>query len=105
MNGISDRFVDLVFKIRAGDFDEVRRLADLSGLTITSETAHVLYVSGRVTTAIYSKLDPVTLFIVLGLAFFGEYWVDVMPDGLEKVNWRWRKEIKEQKEKRGKKGL
>lgn len=94
---ITNRLIDLTFQIRNGNFEELKTLADLSDILIR-EKNNVLYLNGKVNTAIYPEIDPVSIFVALGFAFFGLFWIYVMPDGLERLNKRWKVEIKEQKE-------
>lgn len=102
---IEDRMIELTFQAWHGNYEEIIKLAEASGINI-EYNERVLSFKGRgeypkysnVPTAIYSGLDPATIFICLGFAFFGMFWPNVMPGALEKLNKRWREEIKNKKE-------
>jgi len=96
---ITARMVELAFQVWHGNYDDLIKLANASGIE-TQWNGKVLQFKGRgefphysnVPTVIYKGLDPTTIFVCLGLAFFGLFWPEVMPDALEKVNKQWRAE-------------
>ena len=101
MNIIEDRIVDLTFRIWHGDYSDLLDLLDASEIKYT-KNGKTYNIDGRVRTAIYDGLDPGTIFVCLGFTFFGEFWPEVIGDGMEKVNKRWREEVKKRKGRKGK---
>ena len=96
MTLMEDRIVDLTFQIYHGDYSEFLKLLDASDIKYT-KSGKTYNIAGQVRTAIYDGLDPATIFVSLGFTFFGAFWPDVIGDGMEKVNKRWREEVKKEK--------
>ena len=93
--------VELAIKAGRGDYEEIIKLAEASGVPVEFH-GKTLRFEGRgeypnysnVPTAIYPSLDPTTILVCLGFAFFGMYWPWVMPNAMIILNKRWREEIK-----------
>jgi len=58
-----------------------------------------LHIQGSINTAIYRKLDPVSIYVCISMALFGVFWVWVCGDGLKLLNKEWRRRLKEKKGK------
>lgn len=89
----------LSFQIKQDNFTEFLRLLDASKIEYTEAEEGVYNIDGLVRTAIYSSVDPATLFACMGFIFFGQFWPRVMPNGLKKLNIRWKEEMKKVKER------
>lgn len=96
MTIMEDRIVELTFQIYHGDYSEFLKLLDASEIKYT-KSGNTYNIEGRVRTAIYDGLDPATIFVCLGFVFFGEFWTAAVGDDMEKVNKRWREEVKKGK--------
>jgi len=98
---IEERMVELAIKAWHGDYEEIIKLAEASGVPVEFR-GKTLRFRGRgeypnysnVPTAIYQGLDPIAILVCLGFAFFGMYWPWVMPNAMKILNKRWREEIK-----------
>jgi len=98
---IEERMVELALKAWRGDYEEIIKLAEASGVPVEFH-GKTLRFEGRgeypnysnVPTAIYPGLDPITILVCLGFAFFGMYWPWVMPNAMKILNKRWREEVK-----------
>ena len=96
--------VELALKAWHGDYEEIIKLAEASGVPV-EYNGKTLRFRGRdeypnysnVPSAIYPVLDPATILVCLGFAFFGMCWPWVMPNAMKKLNKRWREEIKKRK--------
>lgn len=103
---IEERMVELAIKAWHGDYEEIIKLAEASGVPVEFH-GKTLRFGGRgkypnysnVPSAIYPGLDPITILVCLGFAFFGMYWPWVMPDAMKALNKRWREEMKKIKKK------
>ena len=96
MTIMEDRIVDLTFQVYHCDYTELLKLLDASDIKYT-KSGKTYNIAGQVRTAIYDGLDPTTIFVSLGFTFFGDFWTDVIGDGMEKVNKRWKEEVKKGK--------
>jgi len=98
--------VELALKAWRGDYEEIIKLAKALDVPV-EYNGKVLRLGGRgkfpgysnVPSAIYQDLDPTTILVCLGFAFFGMFWPWVMPDALKKLNKQWREEMKKIKKK------
>jgi len=106
MKNIEERMVDLAFQAWHGNYEEIIKLAKASGIP-TEYNGKTLRFMGRgkypnytnVPTAIYPGLDPITILVCLGFAFFGMYWPGVMPNVMKSLHKRWKEEQKKIKVK------
>jgi len=57
-----------------------------------------LYIQGNINTAIYRKLDPVSIYVCISMALFGVFWVWICGDGLKLLNKKWKEKLKMQKQ-------
>ena len=101
MGIIEERIVDLAFQAWHGNYEEIIKLAKALDVPV-EYNGKVLRLGGRgkypnysnVPSAIYPGLDPATILVCLGFAFFGMYWPWVIPNAMEALNKRWREEKK-----------
>ena len=96
MGLVEDRMVELTWKAYRGDYTETVKLAEKCGFKVEQGDGY-LAIGGKVNTGIFKGMDPVSILVCLGFAFFGSYWPWVMPKAVEKIRGKWREEIKKQK--------
>ena len=88
--------VDLAWEAYHGDYNDILTLCDAMDIK-TEFQDNVLKLNGKIPTAIYNGLDPITIFVCLGFTFFGYYWTDVCGKSVKELNKMWREEIKSKK--------
>ena len=59
----------------------------------------VLEIQGKVRTAIYRDLDPVSCYTALAFGIFGAFWIFILKDDYEKLNKEWKEKVKGEKRK------
>jgi len=99
---IEDRMVDLAIKAWHGEYEELISLAEASGIPVEhkGETLRFNGDGDGITAGIYPELDPITILVQLGFAFFGAHWPHVIPNAMEKMKKRWKEEMKKPKERK-----
>ncbi len=104
---IENRFIDLVFQIRNGKYDEVIKLAEKRGIK-TELIDNVLYLRrDGYSTAVSSEVgEPQSTFACLAMAFFGPFWISLMPGALERLDREWiakmKSDVRSEGEEKGK---
>ena len=93
---IGHRMVDLAWQAYHSDYSNILTLCDAMEIK-TEFQGNVLKLNGIIPTAIYNGLDPMTIFVCLGFAFFGYYWCDVCGENMKDLNKMWKEEIKSKK--------
>ena len=74
--------------------------AGLLRVRVINKESKYIFIDGNVSVAIYRSIDPINVLVLLALAFYGPYWIE-MPDTKEAFKYIkkwWKEKIKKEKE-------
>ena len=74
--------------------------AGLLRVGVINRESKYISIAGKVTVLLYRGVDPINVLVLLGLAFYGPYWVE-MPDrdeAFEYIKKWWREKMKKEGE-------
>jgi len=89
---VEDLLVNLTMQVYSGYYYGIKQLASEHKYRYT-ETGRTLTIHGVRDITISKHSDPPNIFLGLALAFLGENWKTLCPNGLKRVREKWRDTI------------